>query len=94
MNSFNTFVDKITKNQKLSIDSDATYLELIKPSNRTVKWLKNTFEEDYNYLLHEKDFFFFQFASLTLDWEYTAAPYKFVTDGFPSLPYMIEFYRP
>jgi len=82
MDNFDVFSTKITKNKKLSIDSDATYLELIKPSNRTVKWLKNTFEEDYNYLLHEKDFFFFQFASLTLDWEYTAAPYKFITGGF------------
>ena len=82
MNSFNTFVDKITKNQKLSIDSDATYLELIKPSSRSIRRKRNSFKKSYDYLLEDGDFFYFQFASLTLDWEYTAAPYKFVTGGF------------
>ena len=53
MNSFNTFVDKITKNQKLSIDSDATYLELIKPSSRSIRRKRNSLKKSYDYLLED-----------------------------------------
>ena len=82
MNNFYTFVDKITTNHKLNIDTDATCLELITLSSRSIKRKRNSFKKNYNYLLKDEDFFYFQFASLTLNWEYAAAPYKFITGGF------------